>query len=324
MSASSAVYVRALLAFSHSAEDRALLAAAAPGVELIDAGDRARWAGLVADCDALFGHPDAALIEAGHRLRWVQVGSAGVDHLPIEAMRQRGIALTSGSGTYGAPIAEHLIGLMLAFAMGLPRLCDLTRRGLWAPSEVRDRRFELAGQTLAILGLGDIGSALARRAAALDMRVLGVRRRPLPPPPGVAEAVPWERRLEMVAEADHVALCLPLTPATDRAFGRDELAAMKPGAYLYNVGRGRSIDRDALIAALRGGRLAGAGLDVTDPEPLPEGDPLWSAPNVILTQHTSGFSANNRRRLLALYAANLGRFARGEPLLNRVDLDERY
>ena len=316
--------VRVLLAFDHSAQDRALLAEAAPGVELLEAGDREEWPHRIADCDALIGHPDEPLLDAAARLRWVQVGSAGVNHLPLDALRWRGIVLTSGGGTYGTPIAEHILGLMLAFAAGLPTLLDLSRRGVWAPEQVRHRRFELAGQTIAILGLGDIGSALARRASAMEMRVLGVRRRPLPPPPGVAEAVPWERRLEAIRQADHVALCLPLTPATDRAFGADEFAAMKPTAFVYNVGRGRTIDREALLTALREGRIAGAGLDVTDPEPLPAGDPLWTAPNVILTQHTSGFSPNNHARLLALYADNLARFVRGEPLRNRVDLDERY
>src|SRR5262249_44596965 len=154
-------------------------------------------------------------------------------------------------------------------------------------SEVDRTKFELHGQTLLIIGLGDIGGTLAAKAKALGLHVLGFRKRPLPPPDGGDEQLGPDDLLDGPARADQLALCLPLTPETDGLIGEREFSVMQPTAYIYNIGRGKSIQRDALIRALSEGWIAGAGLDVTDPEPIPSDDPLWSLPNVLLTQHTS-------------------------------------
>lgn len=257
-------------------------------------------------------------------LRWVQVWSAGVEHLPFRWLQERGVTLTNASGAHGPQISENILGLMLAFATRLPTLLEAQRQRLADRHNVWQEKFVLDGATLLIAGLGGIGSALAPRAKALGMRVLGVRRGENPPPEGVEEIVPRDGLLDGLARADHVALCLPLTPETTGFLGERELRAMKPSAYLYNAGRGKSVQKDALVHALREGWIAGAGLDVTDPEPLPPDDPLWEMPNVILTQHTSGSSPANTKRVLAIFRENLRRFLKGEPLMNVVDYGRGY
>jgi phosphoglycerate dehydrogenase-like enzyme len=191
-------------------------------------------------------------------------------------------------------------------------------------ADISSTKFELDGATLLIAGLGGIGAGLAQKAKGLGMHVLGVRKRDVPPPPGVDEILTQDRLHEGLGRADHVALCLPLTDETTGYLGEAELRAMKPSAYVYNVGRGKSIDREALLQALREGWIAGAGLDVTDPEPLPSDDPLWSFPNVLLSQHTSGSSHQLDRRVTDIFAANLRRFLNNEPLENLVDYTLGY
>jgi phosphoglycerate dehydrogenase-like enzyme len=182
---------------------------------------------------------------------------------------------------------------------------------------------ELGGQTLCVVGLGDIGQALATRAAALGMRVTGVRRWPRDMP-GVERIVTVEGMEPLLAEADHVALCLPLTARTRELFDAARLGQIKRGAYLYNIGRGELIDQDALIEALRDGRLAGAGLDVTTPEPLPSDSPLWEMQNVLITGHTSGATPHYWERAMPILLENIRRYRADEPLLNLVDKHEGY
>jgi len=178
---------------------------------------------------------------------------------------------------------------------------------------------------LLVVGLGDIGLALAARARAFGMITLGARRRlDQPHPAGFAEIAGVERLPELLPAADHVAICLPLTPRTRGLFDAAMLARLKPGAYLYNVGRGAIVDSAALASALLSGRVAGAGLDVTDPEPLPPDSPLWALDNVLITAHTAGATPRYWDRALEILLANVERFRQGEPLLNRVDPAEGY
>lgn len=316
--------MRVLLGTNLASEDATRLRAAFPTVEFIEAPHRERMQAAAAHCEVIFGPISEELLAAAPRLRWVQVRSAGVDHLPLKALAARDILLTNGSGAHGIPIAESILALMLAFAIRLPTLMEGQRRCEWGYGRVYQEKFELEGQTLLVIGLGDIGSTLARKAKGLGMRVLGLRRRSLPPPPGVDELVPADRLSDALAQADHVALCLPLTEATTAFLGEAELRAMKPTAFVYNVGRGPSIAREPLLRALQEGWIAGAGLDVTDPEPLPPDDPLWALPNVLLTQHTSGSSPFNSRRVTDIFLDNLRRFLAGEPLRNVVDIARRY
>ncbi len=259
------------------------------------------------------------------RLRWVQTVSAGVDRMDFEELRRRGIPLTNSSGIHANNIAEHIMSLMLAFARKLPFLVREQEQHRWSSEVGRISSFEITGQTLLVLGLGKIGEQLAVRGKGMQMRVLATRRRIEIDRVSVADEVFALSELAgRIGEADHVAITLPLTRDTEGLFSAALIEKMKPGAYLYNIGRGTIIDQDAMIRALQSGHLGGAGLDVTTPEPLPADSPLWDLDNVIITPHTSGSSPKLMERAVALWTDNLQRFLAGEPLRNVVDLDAGY
>jgi phosphoglycerate dehydrogenase-like enzyme len=281
------------------------------------------------DADALIGGASitAEEVAAAPRLRWVQATIAGVEGFLIPALRERPIVLTNFSGIAAPSIAEHVLALMLAFARGLPPLLRRQDRREWGDNHAdAPPTFELAGQTLGIVGLGDIGEELARRAHALGMHVQATDRDAGngDAPAYIEALLPSERLPDLLADADHVALCLPLTPATEHLIGRDELARMGPSAYLYNVGRGEIVDQEALVAALRDGTIAGAGLDVAMPEPLPADSPLWALPNVLITGHTAGRTPLYWERGIELLIDNVRRFLAGEELRNTVDTRAGY
>lgn len=319
--------VRVLVAMELSQRWHDRLVAEFPDVHFAFIEDAAALAAAAPDVDVVLAHSfprDAAL--AATRLRWFQAGTAGVSHLLYTEFRERGVLLTNARAQ-GVPMAENVIAMMMAFAVRLPRFLDRReRRESREPLSLLASRekFELEGQTLLILGIGDVGGTLCRKAAGLGMRVLGLRRRPEIPCPGASQVVGVDRLREVLPQADHIATTLPLTQGTRQFLGAQEFDWMRPGAYLYNVGGGATVDRQALLAALRSGRLSGAGLDVTDPDPLPPDDPLWAMDNVILTQHTAGASPHNSDRIAAIFAANLRRYVDGEPLLHMVDQSLGY
>ncbi len=262
-------------------------------------------------------------LAVAQKLRWVQAGTAGINHLLAAGIGAHEITLTNARGAHGTPIAEQTLALMFAFANRLATLVKAQSERRPVAAQVIGEKFELAGQTLCVIGLGDIGGTLAQKAKLLGMRVIGVRRTAALFPVVDAQYTP-DQLLDALPKADHVALCLPLTTATTALVAEQELRAMKPTAYIYNVGRGASIEPNALIRALQEGWIAGAGLDVTDPEPLPVDSPLWSMENVILCQHTSGSSPYNADRITQIFLDNLGRYQRGEALLNVVDTVAGY
>ncbi|MFO7919196.1 MAG: D-2-hydroxyacid dehydrogenase [Anaerolineae bacterium] len=268
-------------------------------------------------------HLPTEAVRRASQLLWVQAGTAGINHLLDAGLGELDVLLTNASGAHGVPMAELILGMMLAFATGLDTLIRAQRKHAWISEEARTKKFELQGQTLCVLGLGDIGGTLARKAGNLGMYVLGVRRS-AERFPDVDEQYGPDQLLEIFSRADHVALCLPLTPETEGIVGERELRAMKSSAYIYNVGRGPSIDREALLRALSEGWIAGAGLDVTDPSPLSDNSPLWEMPNVILSQHTSGSSPYNADRITSIFMENLGRYLRDEPLMNVVNMGGGY
>jgi phosphoglycerate dehydrogenase-like enzyme len=254
------------------------------------------------------------------RLRWVHAGSAGVEHLPLARLAERGVVVTNNSGIHVPNIPEHLLAMMLAFGRRLPTLIRAQTERHWRDELTHREVFDLQGQTVLLAGMGDIGLGLGERAAALGLRVTGLRRRPAQPAPTFVDRVfGFGEFHAALADADHVAISLPLTPETDSMFDHAAISAMKPGAFLYNVGRGRVVDTAALVDALAAGRLGGAGLDVTEPEPLPPDSPLWAMDNVLITSHTSGASPGNWDRATDLIADNLRRWHAGEPLRNEVD-----
>lgn len=278
---------------------------------------------LEADAVVAWRIPEEA-IQNARNLKWIHRGAAGVEDLVTPTLRDSGIILTNSSGVHATNMSEHVLACMLAFARRLPKLIDMQREREWNGKRVIGV-FELSGQTVALAGLGDIGQAVATRAKALGMNTIGIRRNPaLPRPDDVDMLMSSERLHEALESANHVVNSLPLTSSTRGMFDAAAFEAMRPGTYFYNVGRGGTVDQQALIAALERGRLAGAALDVTDPEPLPKDSPLWDMPNVIITAHTAGKTPQMWSRVFKLVEVNLRRYNAGEPMINVVDLDAGY
>lgn len=299
------------------------LRATFPQVEFHFCPDEADFSAAAAHAQILFSKrfPAAALAAPG--LRWVQAGTAGVERLLAAGLAERGVTITNAHGAHGVPMAELILSMMLAFATGLHNLIRAQESRRHIQQQIIRTKFELEGQTLCVVGLGDIGGTLAHKGRALGMHVIGVRRDPRPHPAAERVYAAGEIR-QALGQADHVALCLPLTAATTALVGAAELRAMRPTAYIYNVGRGASLEPNALIQALQAGWIAGAGLDVTAPEPLPPDSPLWAMPNVILSQHTSGSSPYNADRITAIFAGNLARYLAGDPLQNVINPARGY
>lgn len=255
------------------------------------------------------------------KLRWVQLWSSGADYMPFAALRDKGVTLTDAGGVHPIPMAETVFAMLLAFTRGLPQAIRNQQRRSWS----KEGHFtELAGKTIGIIGVGHIGSEIARLAQAFGMRVIGVRRSKQPAP--YVEVIYSLAELDKVlAESDVVVNVLPKTDRTNRLFDAGRFAAMKSGALFINAGRGTTVETDALVRSLREGRLGGAGLDVFDIEPLPEEHPLWSMDNVIITPHIGGNTDQLKERVTALFIENLqAYFALGKPARNVVNYDEQY
>ena len=258
----------------------------------------------------------AAIRRAG-RLRWLNSIYAGVDSFPLDVLIERGVVLTNGAGINAITIAEYVVMAMLTVAKGYVEVVRAADRQEWLRDSPGKR--ELAGSRALILGAGAIGGRVARALAGLDVAVTTVRRRPGGDDLGPGE---WRGRL---GQFDWVILAVPATAETRGMIGVAEIAAMKPDAVLINVARGTVIDQDALIAALNVGRLGGAFLDVTTPEPLPPGHPLWTAPRAHISMHLSGRAQDAMfARAVDRFLDNLDRWRRGEPVVPQVDLTAGY
>ncbi|MBS1201092.1 MAG: D-2-hydroxyacid dehydrogenase [Proteobacteria bacterium] len=307
-------------------EQLARLRAAVPGVELVAIGRESPLAQQVKDVQAVVGVCSAEVLEAAPGLHWIQILSVGAERcVAVPGLAGRDIVLTNLQRTSAVPIAEHAIAMMMSLARGLPYYGRAQQAGLWQ-RDAADRPGvrEIGGRTLLVVGLGGIGTEVARRAQALGMQVIAIRNSRREGPGFVAEVGLPADLHAFARRADVVVSALPLTPETTGLFDEAFFRAMKPGGWFINVGRGRSVVTDALLAALDDGRLAGAGLDVTDPEPLPKGHRLWSQPNVIITPHIAASSDTQGERYWILVAENLRRYAAGEPLLNVVDIARGY
>jgi phosphoglycerate dehydrogenase-like enzyme len=299
------------------------LRAAAPQIELVVCRNGQEALTHAPEAEASFGFISPEVIRAGTKLRWVQQGSAGVEGvLRIPELVERPIILTNMQRAYAPEIADQAIGYLLCFVRGLGHFIAATNREEWRrPQElVLD---ELEGKTMLVIALGGIGSQVARRAAAFGMQVLATDPKVLERPQYVAELHKPDALHRLLPRADVIASAVPLTPETDKLLGEREFALAKKGAILINVSRGKVVDTPALVSALRSGQVAAAGLDVTDPEPLPPGHPLWKL-NVIITPHSAGQSPGGHQRSFELFRENLRRFASGEMLLNIVDKRAGY
>ena len=257
------------------------------------------------------------LVSAAARLTLIQSISAGVDQYDQALLRARGIRLASAAGVTAHAVAEHAMALILALRRHLHTGRDNQARRHWRKmiSHIPSREDQLAGKTLLIVGLGRVGTRLARLAKAFDMHVVATRQDASRSAPAVDRVHSNDRLLELLPTADVLALTCPLTPETENLVDAKALAVMKPSAHLVNVARGRIVDEDALILALREERLAAAALDVTRVEPLPPASPLWAMPNVLLTPHKAGESQRTEEAIIDLLIENLERLWRGETVL---------
>lgn len=302
------------------------LRAAAPGVEIVLARDRAETLAAVADADAYIGACDPAVIAAATHLFWLQTGGAGVEGCVARPeLRQRKILLTNAQHVQAPTIAEHVLALMFGISRGLPLWMSAQAAGHWARAAAPSSAMEvIAGKTMLVVGLGGIGTEVAKRAHALGMRVIATRNSGHEGPDFVSYVGLPGELLPLARGADVIVNATPLTAATTGMFNATFFDVLKPTAIFINVGRGRSVVTSDLIDALKSKKLAGAGLDVTDPEPLPDGHPLFSTPNVIITPHVAGRADVPRERLEAVVKENVRRYVAGDKMLSVVDQERGY
>jgi D-2-hydroxyacid dehydrogenase (NADP+) len=299
-----------------------------PETRVLHLPDYDQLPGELADTDIFVGYSlRAQQLKEGKKLKWIHSTAAGVAQLMYPELRDSGIMVTNPSGIFSVPMAEHTMGLLLALARNFPDSVRQQDRGRWAQQEIWDQPqhlTELNGKVLLIAGYGSIGQEVAKRAKAFDMRVWGVTRS------GQGDGTHAERIFsaaqlhEALPDADYLLISAPETAETKHLIGAAEIARMKRGARLINVGRGSLLDETALVFALENGTLGGAALDVAETEPLPAESPLWKAPNLFLTPHTSGVSDRLWDRQTEILIELLERWFDGREMFNRVDFARGY
>jgi phosphoglycerate dehydrogenase-like enzyme len=255
------------------------------------------------------------------RVRWVHTRAAGIDSLLFPELVESPVTLTNGRAVYSSSLGEFALAAILYFAKDLRRMIRSQLAGKWEPFDVE----EIAGKTVCIVGYGDIGRAVASRALAMGMRVIAVKRAPQAPRDEYAERILGpEGRIELISLADYVVVAAPLTPETRGMVAGREMAAMKPGAVLINIGRGPVVEEAALIHALGEGRIKGAALDVFETEPLPAGHPFYGMENMLLSPHCADHTADWETNAMQFFIEQFGRFRKGEPLRNVVEKRRGY
>jgi phosphoglycerate dehydrogenase-like enzyme len=318
-------------------ERKAWLQDVAPGVELVNADSMSEARTAAVAADAVLGFCEEEILAASPNVRWVQTYNAGVERcLTSDVFQQRGIVLTNMQRIAGPVMAEHVMALVLAHSRGLPGYLASQRDGRWsrgdasnwtpfnASSDGNQPAFSLSGKTMLIVGYGGIGTEVARRAQAFGMRIIGIRNTKADLPPGVARMGLPADLAAFVKEADIVVNTLPLTPDTRGMFDATIFGAMKRTTFFVNVGRGGTVVTEALLKALQDGTIGGAGLDVVDPEPVPDGHPLWKTPRLILTPHVAADSDLDEDVRWLLIRENLRRFVAGGRMLSVVDTARGY
>jgi phosphoglycerate dehydrogenase-like enzyme len=294
--------------------------ALAPDMQLLVTTDPAEMEAALDHIEIAAASVPRGILARAPNLRWYQNWGAGVDwllHQPDVPEYQ--FILTNVSGVHAIPISEHIFALMLAFARRLHDAVRAQTNGCWIHHTDLGAISELAGKTMVLVGTGAIGGRTARLARGLEMRVLGVRRYPAVESPCVEAMYGPDQLLDILPAADYLVLAMPLTFETRHMIGEAELRAMKPTAALINIGRGGTVDQEALIEALREGWIAAAGLDVFETEPLPEDSPLWGMDNAVLTYHYAGSTPAYNDRAMTIFIDNLCRYRSGEPMRNVVD-----
>jgi phosphoglycerate dehydrogenase-like enzyme len=303
----------------------------APNAEIIGVDSPEAAVAVVPGADVYVGLCTAAIVKAGTALKWIHLISAGADPCASQpGVADGGILLTSSQGLHSPAVADHALALLLALTRRINMYGEQQRKGRfdqpWANAAVvlDSGIAELDGKNLLVAGLGGVGTEIARRGSAFGMHVRGTRNSSREGPDFVQYVGLPDETADLVAWADFVVNALPLTPQTRGMFDAKLFAVMKPGAFFINVGRGETVVTDDLVDALATGKLAGAGLDVNDPEPLTPGHALWAMPNVVLTPHMPAGSDQLERRLLVLAMENFRRYAAGERLVSVVEPRRGY
>jgi phosphoglycerate dehydrogenase-like enzyme len=296
------------------------LQAAYPGVQFVAAATVDDVIREIVDADVFFGWPTRETYLAAGKLRWIHSPSVGIEFIQnVPELVESEVILTNSRGTSSDTIAEHAFALLLGLTRAIPSFVRSKADHDWPAWTHRPPLRGIGGLTLGVVGFGNIGRAIAKRALGFGMKVLAVDAFPAPPPDGVKEVWTLDRLPDLLHAADIVAVAAPITPETRGMIGPAEIDLLKSGAYLIVVSRGGIVDEPALVSALRDGRLAGAGLDVTAVEPLPPDDPLWDVANLIVTPHCSGVSTQTDALVWSILHENVGRFVRGDPLRNVCD-----
>ncbi len=313
--------------FWGSDEQSLLLKKAFPKLNLVATNNLDTAQKHLADADAFIGFCIPALLKIPNKLRWVQSMGVGVEGCASSSQLKQNQVLVTNTQRLSSPeIAEHAIGLMFALVRQLDLYGQSQAQSKWDRSIAPDPNeiWEIEGRTLLVVGLGGIGTETARRAHGLGMKVIATRNSRRSGPEFVSYVGLANELLDLAKQADVIINTAPLTEKTKGMYDKDFFEAMKPNAYFISIGRGKSVVTDDLIAALKNGQLAGAGLDVTDPEPLPKDHPLWTTPRVIITPHVAYRSEKLRPRVMLLVKENLQRYINGDKLLSVVDLERGY
>lgn len=299
-----------------------------PQITFIHATSDQQRADALADCDAAYTWIlNSAELAQAPKLRWVHTSAVAVETLCLSDLFARGVAVSNTRGVQAVPIAEHVMAVVLALSKQLPFVIENQQQARWAQNEFTGERLPwlLKGRTLGLVGVGTIGSEIAKRAAAFGMRVIALRRRPAYGVIGHVERVYGRDELDdFLGQCYVLVIAAPLTPETHSLIGAAQFAQLPKGAVVVNVGRARIIDTEALITSLDSGHLGGASLDVFPQEPLPPDHPLWKTPNVILTPHTSGFRQGHWDEVVQLFGDNIERFLTGQPLKYRIEPELGY
>lgn len=300
-------------------EERAAFEAAAPNATHVYAGRRTATPEQYAQATVVFGWPRPKDLAQCQHLKWFQTMWAGSDEYTASGLFPSGAILTSSAGSNSQSVAEHMLASLLALCRKLPQCRDNQIQGHWV--DVGNMK-TISGATVLVVGAGNIGSAFASRCRALGAHTVGLKRTVTGPIDGFDQVFSTEKLDELLPQADVVALSLPHSAATAKLMNAQRFALMKEDAIFLNAGRGSAVDQDALADTLRAGKLWGAALDVTDPEPLPDGHPLWSVPNLLITPHVAGGMRLEITRATCVQMAldNLKRYLNNEPLHNTVQL----
>lgn len=299
------------------------LMSVAPGSNFIFTSAKEINRETLQDAHIIIGNPPLDMVKGCKNLKWLQLDSAGADLFVKEGVLPRGVKLTNSTGAYGLAISEHMIGVLLSIYKKLYLYRDNQNNSLWKnEGEVKS----IYGCTALVIGLGDIGGDFAKRIKALGGYTIGVRRSDTNKPEYLDELYLMDKVDELLPKADVVALSLPETKETYKLFSKEKISKMKKDSVLINIGRGTAIDTEALCDALESGKLLGAALDVTDPEPLPKDHRIWGIKNAIITPHVSGNYnlKETHHRIVKIAVNNLERFIKGEELRNVVNLSTGY